>query len=169
MSFKSSKTGSSTNTTVGLIATPSELNLNSGLVAPGVIGLGVKQIATIPFLFSDQSTTGAWDSTVTIPDNAIITRCWYDVVTTFAGDGDDSSTIAVHVEGADDMVAAVAIQTGTPFDAGLQEGIPQGDNPATYVKTTGAKNVTVTVAIVASDTLLASGSMVIFIEYMKSI
>jgi len=153
----------------GVTSTASELNLVDGLVADGIKGTSVKKIVAVPFLFSDQSTSGAWDSAVTIPDNAIITRCWYDVVTTFTGNGDDSSTIAISTEGANDMVTAVAIQTGTPFDAGMQEGIPQTDDPSTYVKMTSANNVTVTVAIVSTDTLLSAGSMVIFIEYVQSI
>jgi len=153
----------------GITSTAAEINLVDGFVAPAVLGESIKKVVSVPFLYSDQSASGAWDSTVTIPDNAVITRCWYDVIATFGGDGDDSSTIAIHVEGADDMVAAVAIQTGTPFDAGFQEGIPQTSDVSTYVKTTQARNVTVTVAINATDTALDQGSMMIFLEYIQSI
>jgi hypothetical protein len=151
-------------------ATGAELNLVDGFVAPAAKGVSLKKLVTIPFLYSDQSGSGAWDSSVTIPDNCIITRAWYDVAVTFGGDGDDSSTIAISVEGANDIISALAINNGSNiWDAGLHDAIPQGDDPATFVKTSAARNVTITVAINATDTALDQGSMMLFLEYVQSI
>jgi hypothetical protein len=151
-------------------ATAAELNLVDGFVAPAAKGVSIKKLVSIPFLYSDQSGSGAFDTAVTIPDNCIVTRVWYDVVATFGGDGDDSSTLAISVEGANDIVSALAINDGTNiWDAGLHDAIPQGDDPSTFVKTSAARNVTVTVAINATDAALDQGSMMIFMEYVQSI
>lgn len=132
-------------------------------------GLTMKKLARATFSYSDQSGSGAYDTSVTLPDNAIITKVYYDVTTTFGGDGDDSSTIAIHVEGANDIVTATAISTGGDiWDVGIHEGIPKTEDTATWVKTTQARNITVTVAINATDTALDAGSMVIFVEYVIS-
>ena len=53
-----------------------------------------------------------------MPNNAIITGCWYTVNTTFTSGGGDAATIAISVNG-QDILAAVAISDGTnPWDAG---------------------------------------------------
>lgn len=132
-------------------------------------GQNSKRIARVTFDYSDQATSGTYDSGVSLPDNAIVTRAWYDVVTTFAGDGDDGTTIAVQVEGANDIVTATAISAGgNVWDAGLHEGVPQGDDVTTFVKTTAARNISIVVAVGGADTSLAAGSMVLFFEYVVS-
>lgn len=150
------------------IATTKALNIGTQQIAveDGVEGVSARRIALASFTFSDQATDGAYDTGVTIPDNAVITGFGYDVITTIGGNGDDSSTLAIHVEGANDMVTAVAIQTGTPWDAGLHEGIPQPDDASTWVKTTSAQNITVTVDVLATDTALDAGEMSIWVEYI---
>jgi predicted RecA/RadA family phage recombinase len=62
-----------------------------------------------------------------IPDNARVTRSWYEVITTFTSAG-DLATIGFGIETDDvaGILAAVAIGTGTPFDAGLKDGIQDG-------------------------------------------
>lgn len=63
-----------------------------------------------------------------IPDNARVTRSWYEVVTTFTDGASDTATISLGVETDDvaGIIAAVSIATGTPWDAGLKDGIQDG-------------------------------------------
>lgn len=104
-----------------------------------------------------------------LPDNAIVTRTWIDVTTTFAGNGDDGSTLKIGSEDQDnDVVAAVAISNGAnPWDAGLHEGIQDG-TAAAMVKLTAARQLAVTWTAAGTDTALAAGSMEVFVEYVES-
>ena len=58
------------------------------------------------------TTIAAHPSGVFIPDNAIVTNAFYEVNTTFTSDATDAGTIAISIEGADDVVAAIAISAG---------------------------------------------------------
>jgi len=108
-------------------------------------------------------TIGAIGLGVTIPDNAIIMRAYVDVLTTCESAA-DTATIALHAEGADDIVAAIAINDGTnPWDAGLHEGIEDG-TVANAVKTTAARELTATIAV--QD--LTAGKFNLFVEYVLS-
>ena len=102
-----------------------------------------------------------------IPDNAIITRTWYDVTTTFAGDVDDSSTIKIGLEDQDnDVVAAIAISNvANPWDAGQAEGIQDG-TAANMIKLTAARQLAVTWTSNA-DAALSAGSMDVFVEWVQ--
>ena len=105
----------------------------------------------------------------TIPDNAMVVKCWYEVTTTFSGDGDDSSLISIGIEDQDnDVVAAAAIKTGTPWDAGsfvecIQSAI---DDPTNFLKLTAARQIAVTVDYATSDTVLDAGAMKVFALYL---
>jgi len=115
------------------------------------------------------TATGSHNIGTTLPDNAIITKAWYDVQTTVAGTGDDSSTIAITSgESANDLVTAVAIQTGTPYDAGIQACIPVG-TAGTMFKTTGVVQPQLVVDVLATDANIASGALSLFIEYVVSV
>lgn len=101
---------------------------------------------------------------VTIPDNAIIVGGFYDVITTHTSSG-DSATLAIHVEGANDIVNAVAIGTGTPWDAGQRAIIPKATTPeSTAVKTSAAREITVTIAVEA----VTAGKFVLFLFFIVS-
>ena len=94
-----------------------------------------------------------------IPANFVIIDTVIDVITTFTSDGTDAATIAIHVEGANDIVTAVAISDGAdPWDAAIRAGTPV--SAATAVKTSVARDVTVTLA--ASNDLTA-GKMIIYL------
>jgi len=105
---------------------------------------------------------------VAIPDNAIITRTFYEVTTTFAGNGDDASTIKIGIEDQDDdTVASIAISNGgNPWDAGLHEGIQDGAM-ANALKLSAARQVAVKWTIGGTDTTLNAGSMMIFVEWVQ--
>lgn len=148
----------------------SKLNLAGSVLSTDISSSdGARKIARVSVAYTDLTTAGtgvAFVSGVTIPDNAIILRTYYDVTTTFAGDGDDSSTIKIGIEDQDnDVVAAVAIKTATDWDIGLHEGIQDGAM-ANALKLTAARQVAVTWTAVATDTTLNAGAMDVFVEYV---
>lgn len=118
---------------------------------------------------------------VYIPINAIITRAWVDVVTTFTS-ATDAATIAIHLQSADDVIAAIAISNATNvWDAGMHGskiGYPNfGADAAhdsavevaalfasTMIKMTAERQITATVAVEA----LTAGKANIFVEYVLS-
>ncbi len=109
----------------------------------------------------DAGAIGAHGLGVTIPDNAVVLDGVIDVITTFEDGADDSATIAISVEGANDIVTATAISGGSDiWDAGLQDVVPDG-TAANMVKTTSAQEITATVA----DDALSAGKMWIILRY----
>jgi hypothetical protein len=101
-----------------------------------------------------------------VPDNAIIVGGFVDVLVTFAGDGDDSSTISIGLNSAVDVVAAVAIKDGgNPWDAGLHDILPDSTG-STALKLTAARDLAVTWTVAATDTTLSAGEMDIVLFYI---
>lgn len=147
-------------------------------------GISVPKVANAIYDISggDSGAIGAHGLGVYIPDNAVITKAWYDVITTFTDGDDDSATIALHVQGANDMVAAIAISNASNvFDAGIH-GTLLGSpalgadaahdtaievaalQAATMLKTTDERELTATVAGAA----VTAGKMIIYVEYVLS-
>lgn len=136
-----------------------------------------------PSANTGERTIAAHGLGVYIPDNAVVTNVFYDVVTTFTS-ATDAATIALHLQSAGDLVAAIAISDATNvFDAGLHGTLTAGtttlteaapntrtqivhaaDIAAGYIKMTAEREVTVTVAVEA----LTAGKMNIYIEYVIS-
>jgi hypothetical protein len=146
-------------------ASAAELNEldNDAAVADGHGRVRVAR-ATYDISGGDDGTVGSHGLGVTIPDNAIILDGVIDVITTFTDNDDDSATIAIQVEGANDIVTATAISGGSNiWNAGLQDIIPDGA-ATNMVKTTGAKEIT---AVVADDEIDA-GKLVVFLRYVVS-
>jgi len=110
-------------------------------------GLFAARVAIATYDFSvDGGTIGAIDSGITIPDNAIILGGMVDKLTTCTS-ATDAGTMAIHAEGANDLVTAVAISSGTSWDApGLVDLIPV-HTAATAIKCTAARNITFTIAV----------------------
>lgn len=96
-----------------------------------------------------------------LPDNAIIVGGFLDVITTFTSAA-DTATIAIHAESANDIVTAVAINVGTPWDAGLQAIIPDEVTIAGAFKTTQAREITATIAVQA----VTAGRLRGYLEYV---
>jgi hypothetical protein len=132
-------------------------------------GLRSVKVARATFAWDDAWADGvAFGLGVTLPDNAIITRAYYDVLTTFAGDGDDTSTISLLLPTDGDLVADTAIKTaGDAWDAGLHECIQDG-TAANMKKLTAARELQALVTIAATDTALTAGELVLFVEYVVS-
>jgi len=146
-------------------------------------GLTVAKVAVATFDPSGDTTKrpiDAYGLGVYIPDNAIITRVWFDVVTTFTSASSDTGTIAIHVQGANDLSSALAIDDGrNMFAAGMHQCIPnswmdgggtvtalvQGAARASsWIKMTAERELTVTVGGQA----LTAGKLVLYVEYVLS-
>lgn len=152
-------------------------NLVNGNVVPEIA------VATFnPSANSAQRPVGAYGLGVYLPAKAIITRVLVDVVTTFTSAGSDAGTIALHVQSADDIVAAIAISDATNvWDAGIhgsKVGFPNfGADAAhdsavevaalfaaTAIKMTAEREITATVA----EQALTAGKANIVVEYIVS-
>lgn len=130
--------------------------------ADGLSSLRVARATFDPSSTAGLRTIAAHGLGVTIPDDAIVIGGFIEVNTTFTS-ATDAATIAVSVEGANDIRAAVAISTGTSWDAGKQAIIPKANTPETTgVKLTAAREITATVAVEA----LTAGKFTIFLYYV---
>jgi len=99
---------------------------------------------------------------IIIPDDAVICGGFLDIETTFVS-ATDAGTIAVHVQGANDIFNAAAISTGTGLDEGLKAIIPKANTPeSTGIKLTAARGLTVTVGVEA----LTAGRMFVYVYYV---
>lgn len=132
-------------------------------------GLGFMRAAR--FTFDPSATAGmrtiaAHGLGVTIPDNAVILNGYIEILTTFTSAGADAGTIALHVEGANDLVTATAISSGTFWDAVKGKVIvPDALNAAgvaTSIKTSQAREITATVA----EQALTAGKLVGWLFYV---
>lgn len=102
----------------------------------------------------------------TLPDNAVIMGGFVDVITTCVSAGADAGTMALHVEGAGDIKAAIAISDASnPWDAGRKAIIPKINTPeTTSVKTSAARAITGTIAA----QIFSAGKFVVFLFYVCS-
>ena len=144
-------------------------------------GVVAKRVATAvfnPSANAGERTIAAHGLGVYLPAKAVVTKVLIDVVTTFTS-ATDAGTLAVHAQGAGNIVAAIAISDGTNvWDAGIRGskvGFPNlGADAAhdsavevaalfagTMLKITAERELTVTVAVEA----LTAGKMVIYVEY----
>lgn len=129
----------------------------------GTDGLHAIRYAKATYDFAaDGGSISAIDLGVNIPDNAVIIDGVVDVITTLES-ATDAATIAIHVEGADDIVSAVAISAATDWDAGLHDIVPDG-TAANIVKTTAAQAITATIAVEA----VTAGKFEVLLRYMIS-
>lgn len=135
-----------------------------------------------PSANTGERTADAHGLGVYIPDNAVITRVLVDVVTTFTDGDTDAATIALHVQSANDIVAAIAISDASNvWDAGIRGskiGYPNFGADAAHdsalevaalfaasmLKTTAVREITATVATAA----LTAGKANIYVEYYVS-
>jgi len=137
------------------------------LIVPTTDALNVKRIARATYDFAvDGGATSSIGLGVTLPDNAIVTRAWYEVITTLESSG-DNATIAITIPTDDvaGIVAATAIDAGGDvWDAGIHEAIQDGTAAAFSEKTTAARELTVTIGVEA----VTAGAFVLFCEYVVS-
>lgn len=110
--------------------------------------------STINLRDPDDST-----KTVTLPDNAVITTAYIDVLTAMASAG-GAGTIALTANSAGDLKAAVDADTLS----GIVACIPVG-SAATAIKLTAERTLSVTIGTEA----LTAGKFMLVVEYFVSI
>ena len=130
--------------------------------------LNVRRIARATYDFAvDGGAISTIGSGVTLPDNAIITKCWFDVSTTLTS-ATDAATIAINIPTDGDLHAAIAISEGTnTWDAGIQDCDTKGnddDSKGAYLKLTAAREISWVIAVEA----VTAGKFVLFLEYVVS-
>jgi hypothetical protein len=130
-------------------------------------GLGSLMVARATFdpsANTAQRAVAAHDLGVTIPDNALVVGGFIEVLTTFTS-ANDSATIAISVNSANDIVTATAISAGgNIWDAGKQAIVPKANTPeSTGIKLTAARAITATVAVQA----LTAGKATIWLYYVQ--
>ena len=118
---------------------------------------------------------------VYLPSGAVITRAFYMVDTTFTSAGADAGTIALTVNAAGDLKAAIAISDASNvWDAGLHGCLPSAyaldgnaltaiamaaAQAASFVTTTAKREITATVA----TQVLTAGKLTLFVEYFVNL
>lgn len=170
-----------------LIAVRPQYQVNRGAIkAESGLATCYKAVAIFDTAANDSSgasnkTIAAHGLGVYIPIKAVITKFYYDVVTTFTS-ATDAGTIAYSAQGANDLLSAIAISDATNVhDAGLHAGLPgypnlgadaahdsqvenAALNAATFIKLTVERELTATVAVEA----LTAGKAVLCVEYFVS-
>lgn len=150
------------------IGTPTRYN--------GNVAVRLAQAVFNPSANTGERTVAAHGLGVYLPNKAVVLSAWIDVVTTFTS-ANDSATIALHAQSANDIVAAIAISDASNvWDAGLH-----GSKLGTYaldgnaltqiamgaavagsmLKLTAEREITATVAVQA----LTAGKAVINVLY----
>ena len=148
-------------------ATAAEINAKvaaAGLAADGLGVLGVARFTFNPTATAGERTVGAHGTGVTLPQYAVVIGGFFEVntvCTSAAGTG----TIAIMVQGANDIQTATAV-SGAPYSTtGLKAITPKSNTPeSTGIKLTAAREITVTVG--TQD--LTAGKLTGFIHYVVS-
>jgi hypothetical protein len=108
---------------------------------------------------------GGIDLGTEIPKGFIIINAVIDVITTYTSPTTDAATIALQVEAANDIVAAVAISDeSNPWDAGLKQAKPDHATLGDKVKATVARKLKMIVGVES----ITAGKMRIFLEGFQS-
>ena len=128
--------------------------------------LNVKRIAKLDVAYSDIETAAGSPYLVgpTLPDNAYVTKAWYEVTSTFTS-ATDAATIGIgfNTDDAAGIFAATAISTGTTWDAaGPVDCIQDGAAANMGEQLTAARQVEFLVAV--ED--LTAGNLQLFVEYV---
>ncbi len=134
----------------GVTSTAAELNrVDESTTEPAdAPWASIMRMAKAEYDFAvDGGAVSAIDLNVDIPDNALIVMASVEVITTSTSSS-DAGTGAISVEGANDVVTAIAISDGNdPWDSGSGPLIVIDPTDAsTHVKTTSAQAVTFTIA-----------------------
>lgn len=139
----------------------------SKLLAPNSDGLHPHRIARATYDFAEHGgAIGQIGLGVTLPDNAIVTRAWYEVLTTLTSAA-DTATISIDIPTDDvaGIVAAIAIgDVSNPWDIGRREAIQTGTVANFSEKTSAARELSITIAVQA----VTAGRFILFAEYVVS-
>lgn len=118
-----------------------------------------------PTANSGDRTIAAHGLGVSLPDNAVVLGGYIEILTTFTS-ATDAGTIALSVEGANDLVTATAISSGTFWDAVKGKVVVptalEASGVATSIKLSASREITATVAVEA----LTGGKLVGWLFYV---
>ena len=117
---------------------------------------GSKHVHVVWDFAKDGGAIGAYNMGHVVPDNSIVERAFFEVITEPVSSG-STATVALSVESAND------IKTATDEDSltvGLYEGVSTG-TMATAIKTTANREITLTIASEA----LTAGKIVLYLDY----
>jgi len=129
----------------------------------GIDGIHAKRIARATYDFAvDGGVVGDIGLGVTLPDNAIITRSWYTVLSDLTS-ANSTATVALSIP-VDDVegIAAATALSANNYTAGLHEGIQTGTAANFSEQTTAARELTLTIDV--QD--LTAGKLILFCEYV---
>lgn len=117
----------------------------------------VSRWAKVEYDFAtDGGTVGEKALGVSLPDNALVLSCIVEKVTVFASSG--SATVALHAEGAGDILAATAFDNAQY----TVDVAPAAALAASKFKTTASREIKLTIATAA----LTAGKYNFHIEYL---
>jgi hypothetical protein len=148
-------------------ATAAEINKKVAAAGHAADGLGVLGIARFTFDPSADAamrTEAAHDLGVTLPQYAVVIGGFFEVNTVFTSAA-GTATIAIMVQGANDIQTATAV-SGAPYSTtGLKAIVPKSTTPeSTGIKLTAARAITATVGTQA----LTAGKLTGFLHYVVS-
>lgn len=148
-------------------ATAAEINKKVAAAGHAADGLGVMGVARFTFdpsATAGDRTVGAHGTGVTLPQYAVVIGGFFEVNTVFTSAA-GTATIAIHVQGANDIQTAAAV-SGAPYSTtGLKEITPKSNAPeSTGIKLTAAREITATVG--TQD--LTAGKLTGFLHYVVS-
>lgn len=157
------------NTCDGNTATAAEISrVVHGRAAQDADGLGYMGVARFTFdaAIAANQSIAAHGTGVTLPADAVVVGGFFDVNTVFHSAGADAGTIAISVQAANDIQSAAAV-SGAPYSTiGRKAIVPKANTPeSTSVKTSAAKEITVTVA----GQILSAGKLTGFLYYVVSV
>lgn len=135
-------------------------------VAGGATGLvNITAAGTGNQTFVSVTAIGQHYLGVTLPDNALVIGGGVEVLTTFADGADDSVTLALSINGANDLVTATAVSAeGSIWDAGNRDIIPDNTG-STAIKLTAARELLLTIG----DDQVSTGKMRVWLLYIEGI
>jgi hypothetical protein len=150
-----------------ITATAAEINAQvaaAGLGADGLLRMGVARFTFDPTATAGMRTVAAHGLGVTLPQYAVVVGGFFEVNTIFTSAA-GTATVALHVQGANDIQTAVAV-SGAPYSTtGLKAIVPKSNTPeSTGIKCTAAREITATVAV--QD--LTGGKLTGFLHYVVS-
>ena len=101
-----------------------------------------------------------------LPDNSIITKAYYEVITTFTSPTADIASVSLgHADDAAGIFAATTITAATDWDAAIPKAcIQTGVISTASLKTTAARPILFTIAVEA----ITAGKMHLFLEYVTT-
>lgn len=166
---------------IPVVAPEFQVANSSGITRTKKEGTFTREIAVATYDFAvDGGVVGAIPLGVYIPDNAVITEVWYDVVTTVTTASADAGTLAIHIQSANDVVAAIAVSDASNvWDAGVRGTkigsyatsgnaetalVQAASLAASRLKTTAIREVTLTIGGQA----VTAGKINIYVEYAIS-